>query len=164
MRGQVRYVAMLIAFQVVMLLTLSVAAEDPEAVRAGIFILQNGGNAADAAVSVMLTASVVDYGMFAIGAEVPFIIYDQRSGKAKTLSGLGSAPLDKKSIPFYYSDGIPGGGGIHSVPVPGAVHLFFMGYKDWINPSGWHGGLPPISLVAIVFFVSAYTINLLGRN
>ncbi|MFP6723707.1 MAG: hypothetical protein VCF25_26085 [Candidatus Poribacteria bacterium] len=30
MRGQVRYVAMLIAFQVVMLLTLSVAAEDPE--------------------------------------------------------------------------------------------------------------------------------------
>ena len=46
----------------------------------------------------------------------------------------------------------------------GAVHLFFMGYKDWINPSDWHGGLPPISLVAIVFFVSAYTINLLGRN
>ena len=30
MRGQVRYVAMLIAFQVVILLTLSVAAEDPE--------------------------------------------------------------------------------------------------------------------------------------
>ena len=30
MRGQDRYVAMLIAFQVVMLLTLSVAAEDPE--------------------------------------------------------------------------------------------------------------------------------------
>ena len=30
MRGQVRYVAMLIAFQVVMLLTFSVAAEDPE--------------------------------------------------------------------------------------------------------------------------------------
>ena len=84
----------------------AVVAEDPEAVRAGIFILKNGGNAADAAVSVMLTASVVDYGMFAIGAEVPFIIYDQRSGKVKTLSGLGSAPLDRKSIPFYYKDGI----------------------------------------------------------
>lgn len=109
----------------------AVAAEDPEAVRAGIFILQNGGNAADAAVSIMLTASVVDYGMFAIGAEVPFIIYDQRSGKAKTLSGLGSAPLDKKSIPFYYKDGIPGGGGIHSVPVPGAVHLFFTALIEY---------------------------------
>ncbi len=66
----------------------AVAAEDPRAVDAGIEVLKNGGNAADAAVSVMLTASVVDYGMFAIGAEVPFIIYDQRSGKVKTLARL----------------------------------------------------------------------------
>ena len=22
----------------------------------------------------------------------------------------------------------------------GAAHLFFMGYKGWINPSSWHGG------------------------
>jgi hypothetical protein len=46
----------------------------------------------------------------------------------------------------------------------GAVHLFFMGYKDWLNPSSWHGTLPPISLVAFVFFVSGYTVNFLGRK
>lgn len=46
----------------------------------------------------------------------------------------------------------------------GAVHLFFMGYKGWLNPSGWHGGIPPISLVAFTFFVVGYTINLLGRK
>ncbi len=46
----------------------------------------------------------------------------------------------------------------------GAAHLFFMGYKGWINPSGWHSGLPPISLVAFVFFVSGYTVNLFGRK
>jgi len=45
-----------------------------------------------------------------------------------------------------------------------ATHLFFMGYKGWLNPSGWHGGLPPISLVAFVFFVSGYVVNLLGRK
>ncbi len=46
----------------------------------------------------------------------------------------------------------------------GAVHLFFMGYKGWLNPSSWHGGLPPISLVAFAFFVSGYMINLFGRK
>jgi DMSO/TMAO reductase YedYZ heme-binding membrane subunit len=46
----------------------------------------------------------------------------------------------------------------------GAAHLLFMGFKGWLNPSGWHGGLPPISLVAFVFFATAYVINLFGRK
>ena len=46
----------------------------------------------------------------------------------------------------------------------GAAHLFFMGYKGWLNPSGWHGGLPPISLVAFAFFTIGYVINLFGRK
>ena len=44
------------------------------------------------------------------------------------------------------------------------MHLFFMGYKGWLNPSEWHGGLPPISLVAFAFFAIGYVINLLGRK
>ncbi len=35
----------------------------------------------------------------------------------------------------------------------GASHLFFMGYKGWLDPSGWHGGMPPVSLVAFTIFV-----------
>jgi len=46
----------------------------------------------------------------------------------------------------------------------GGAHLFFMGYEGWLNPSGWHGGIPPVSLVAFVFFVAAYVVNLLGRE
>jgi hypothetical protein len=46
----------------------------------------------------------------------------------------------------------------------GAVHLFFMGYQGWLSPAGWHGGLPPISLVAFSFFVGGYAINLFGRE
>lgn len=31
------------------------------------------------------------------------------------------------------------------------AHLFFMGYKGWITPDKWYGGMPPISLIAFVF-------------
>jgi DMSO/TMAO reductase YedYZ heme-binding membrane subunit len=44
------------------------------------------------------------------------------------------------------------------------VHLFFMGYKGWLNPSGWQAGLPPISLLAFAFFIAGYGINLAGRK
>jgi DMSO/TMAO reductase YedYZ heme-binding membrane subunit len=46
----------------------------------------------------------------------------------------------------------------------GGVHLVFMGYQGWLNPAGWHGGIPPVSLVAIIVFVAAYVANLLGRK
>ena len=46
----------------------------------------------------------------------------------------------------------------------GAAHLLFMGYEGWLNPSGWHGGIPPVSLVAFSFFVVGYGVNLLGRK
>ena len=46
----------------------------------------------------------------------------------------------------------------------GAAHLFFIGFKGWLDPSGWNGGFPPISLVSFAFFVIGYAINLLGRR
>ena len=46
----------------------------------------------------------------------------------------------------------------------GAAHLFFMGYEGWLKPAGWHGGLPPVSLVAFVFFAVCYVMNLFGRK
>ena len=45
-----------------------------------------------------------------------------------------------------------------------ALHLFFMGYKGWLNPAGWNGGIPPISLIAFIFFTLGYVINILGRK
>ena len=46
----------------------------------------------------------------------------------------------------------------------GAAHLFFMGYEGWLSPASWHGGLPPISLVAFAFFAVGFVINLFGRE
>ncbi len=30
------------------------------------------------------------------------------------------------------------------------VHLVVFGWKGWLAPEGWHGGLPPISMLAVV--------------
>ncbi len=46
----------------------------------------------------------------------------------------------------------------------GGAHLFFMGYEGWIEPDGWHGGLPPISLVGFALFTVTYVANLFGRK
>jgi len=43
-------------------------------------------------------------------------------------------------------------------------HLFFIGINGWLNPAGWHGGMPPISLVGFTFFLVGYLINLSGRK
>ena len=46
----------------------------------------------------------------------------------------------------------------------GGAHLLFMGFEGWMEPAGWHGGLPPVSLVAFTVFVAAYVINWFGRE
>ncbi len=44
------------------------------------------------------------------------------------------------------------------------AHVVFMGYEGWLNPSGWQGGIPPVSLVAFAFFAAGYVVNLFGRK
>lgn len=46
----------------------------------------------------------------------------------------------------------------------GGIHVLFMGYSGWMEPAGWNGGLPPISLVAFIFFAVGYLLNLFGRE
>ena len=65
----------------------AVVAENPRAVAAGIELLEKGGNAVDAAVATMLVASIMDYGMFCIGAEVPFMIFDTKKKEVKPFVG-----------------------------------------------------------------------------
>ena len=101
----------------------AVAAGHGDAVAAGIRLLDAGGNAADAAAATLLALSVTDYGMFAIGGEIPLLIYDAKKEEVKVLSGLGRAPLDQAAIDWYNTNGIPGTGSMKAAPTPGAVHL-----------------------------------------
>ena len=101
----------------------AVAAGQAEAVAAGLSLLEQGGNAADAAVATLLALSVTDYGFFAIGGEVPLLIYDAKKQEVKVLSGLGRAPLDPQAIAWFYDNQIPSRGDMKSAPTPGAVDL-----------------------------------------
>jgi gamma-glutamyltranspeptidase/glutathione hydrolase len=101
----------------------AVAAGGAGAVAAGISMLEQGGNAADAAAATLLALSITDYGSYAIGAEIPLIIYDARKEQVKVLCGLGGAPLDPETIEWYYKNGIPSDGNIKAAPVPGALSL-----------------------------------------
>ena len=107
----------------------AVAAGGSGAVAAGISILEQGGNAADAAAATLLALSITDYGSYAIGAEIPLIIYNKSKGEVKVLCGLGCAPLDPNAIDWYYKNGIPSDGSIKAAPVPGAVSLCLTAVK-----------------------------------
>ena len=107
----------------------AVAAGEADSVAAGIRLLEKGGNAADAAAATLLALAITDYGLFAIGGEVPLIIYDAGKKEVKVLSGLGAAPLDPKAIQWYYKNGIPANGSMKSAPVPGAVDLVVTALK-----------------------------------
>ena len=107
----------------------AVAAGEADSVAAGIRLLEKGGNAADAAAATLLALAITDYGMFAIGGEVPLIIYDAGKNEVKVLSGLGAAPLDPKAIQWYYKNGIPDNGSMKSAPVPGAIDLVVTALK-----------------------------------
>ena len=101
----------------------AVAAGKASAVAAGISILKQGGNAADAAAAVLLTLAVTDYGSYAIGGEIPVIVYNNSTEEVKVLDGIGPAPLDPNVIDWFYKNGIPSKGSIKATPVPGAPSL-----------------------------------------
>lgn len=101
----------------------AVAAGGRDAVAAGLSILRAEGNAADAAVATLLALSVTDYGSFAIGGEIPLLIYDAKKEEVKVLCGLGRAPLDPKAIEWFYANGVPSHGDMKASPVPGAIDL-----------------------------------------
>jgi len=68
------------------------------ATAAGIRMLEQGGNAADAGAATLLALSVTTVGAFCIGGEVPVLVYDAVSKKVKVLAGQGGAPLDPAAI------------------------------------------------------------------
>jgi gamma-glutamyltranspeptidase / glutathione hydrolase len=96
----------------------------PAATAAGIKILEQGGNAADAGAATLLALSVTYVGAFCVGGEVPILVYsagqkgDQKN--VKLLEGQGEAPRDPKAIAWYMEHGIPDGD-VKAAAVPGTI-------------------------------------------
>lgn len=100
-----------------------VAAGHEAAVAAGVDMLEQGGNAADAAAATIFALNVTDHVQCSIGGEVPLIIYDAEKQNVKVLSGQGRAPLAQDAIDWYMTNGIPTENDIKMAPVPAVVDL-----------------------------------------
>ena len=84
-----------------------VAAGPAPSVQAGLEILSNGGNAADAGVATVFNLTISDFGSTCIGGEVPFMFYEAKTQKVTVFNGMGAAPLDSSAIEYFMLKGIP---------------------------------------------------------
>src|SRR5690349_15468810 len=92
----------------------------PAATAAGIKILEQGGNAADAAAATLLALSVTYVGAFCVGGEIPILVYSADQKNVKLLEGQGEAPRDSKAIAWYMEHGIPDGD-VKAAAVPSTI-------------------------------------------
>src|SRR3954469_2333754 len=92
----------------------------PLATAAGIKILKQGGNAADAGAATLLALSVTYVGAFCVGGEIPILVYNADGKNVKLLEGQGEAPRDPKAIAWYMKNGIPDGD-VKAAAVPGTI-------------------------------------------
>ena len=99
-----------------------VAAESPLAAQAGARILENGGNAVDAAIATNAMMGVVSPMMNGMGGDLFAIVYDAKANKLYGLNASGWAPKGL-SIELLQKLGLRQmpEAGIHSITVPGAV-------------------------------------------
>src|ERR687886_72398 len=99
-----------------------VAASEPLAAQAGLRILQEGGNAVDAAVAAAAVLNVVEPMMTGVGGDVFALVYLAERGELLGLNGSGRAPAAGavESFARRGSTTMPGGG-IQAATVPGAV-------------------------------------------
>jgi gamma-glutamyltranspeptidase/glutathione hydrolase len=92
----------------------------PAATAAGIEILEQGGNAADAGAATLLALSVTYVGAFCVGGEIPILVYSADQKNVKLLEGQGEAPRDPKAIAWYMEHGIPDGD-VKAAAVPSTI-------------------------------------------
>jgi len=82
-----------------------VASGHPLAARAGMKLLEQGGNAVDAGVAQVFAQAVLEFNLFGLGGECPILIYSAKEGRVHAINGQGVAPK-AASIEWYRSRGI----------------------------------------------------------
>jgi gamma-glutamyltranspeptidase/glutathione hydrolase len=99
-----------------------VAASQPLAARAGVQVLERGGNAVDAAIATNAVMGLVEPQSNGLGGDLFAMVYDAKTDALHGLNSGGWAPAGL-SVALLKAAGITEmpSGGIHSVTVPGAV-------------------------------------------
>jgi gamma-glutamyltranspeptidase/glutathione hydrolase len=99
-----------------------IATSQPLASAAGLKVLQDGGNAIDAAITAAAVLAVVEPTMNGIGGDLFAIVYDAKTGKLRALnsSGRSGHAATPEAFASRGLTRIPNAG-VYSVTVPGAV-------------------------------------------
>jgi gamma-glutamyltranspeptidase/glutathione hydrolase len=99
-----------------------VAASQPLAARAGVQVLERGGNAIDAAIAANAAIGLMEPTGNGIGGDLFALIYDAETGELHGLNASGWAPSGR-TVDFLRSKGFQEmpRRGIHTVTVPGVV-------------------------------------------
>ena len=101
----------------------------PLASQAGAHILQQGGNAVDAAIAVAAALNLVEPDMSGIGGDGFIMIYDAATGEINVANGTGAAPR-RANREEYREGGIPSKGA-RSVSVPGLVSAWLATHERY---------------------------------
>ena len=119
-----------------------IATSQPLASAAGLKVLQDGGNAVDAAITAAAVLSVVEPSMNGIGGDLFAIVYDAKSGKLHVLNASGRSAYAATPDVFKarHLTAIPGAG-VLSVSVPGVV-------DGWATLLAAHGTIPLARAIA----------------
>ena len=119
-----------------------IATSQPLASAAGLKVLQDGGNAIDAAVTAAAVLAVVEPSMNGVGGDLFAIVYDAKSGKLHVLNASGRSAYAATPDVFKARNltTIPGSG-VLSVSVPGVV-------DGWATLLAAHGTIPLARAVA----------------
>lgn len=116
-----------------------IACTQPLAAQAGLRILRDGGNAADAAVAVAAALNVTEPSSTGIGGDMFCLFFDSETKKVHALNGSGRTPvkasLDQVRKDLNLRPEQPGTipmTSVHSVTVPGAA----AGWVDTVEKFG----------------------------
>ena len=116
-----------------------VACSQPLASQVGIRILNEGGNAADAAVAVAAALNVTEPSMTGIGGDCFCLFYNNETKKVYALNGsgrAGSAVSLEQLKKYLEQEGLDGRnipmGSVHAITVPGAA----AGWVDTVEKFG----------------------------
>jgi gamma-glutamyltranspeptidase/glutathione hydrolase len=113
-----------------------IATSQPLASAAGLKVLQDGGNAIDAAITAAAVLSVVEPTMNGVGGDLFAIVYDAKTRKLHALNASGRSAYAATAEAFAQRKlaRIPNSG-VYSVSVPGVV-------DGWSTLLAAHGTIP----------------------
>jgi gamma-glutamyltranspeptidase/glutathione hydrolase len=110
-----------------------IATSQPLASAAGLQVMQEGGNAIDAAVTAAAVLAVVEPTMTGIGGDVFAIVYDPKTKQLRGLnsSGRAGAKADADRLVSAGNKTMPGAG-VYTITVPGAL----AGWAELLEKQG----------------------------